>query len=779
MSEQTVEKTDLLAPRQRLSLAGVLAQVPAFFLTLDGASLAIMWLAIAIARVVPQVVKNDDSPAATVSILALPLLVILPRQIGVLARPLLRSLTAGASGTLGAVEQYVVTWLTGIWLLVLGLIVFTGVIGVPAAVATGAVLAIATASSCYYGVQAILGQGQKIEWRELSLAGAWPAVAALVLVSVPLVLVRLNQPYPLQVGWGLFGYSYRILQFVKGDHIALVAGLHTPIHAGLFGVAALAADAEVAGLIWAAPLLLYLTYGLGVYLFARALLRDSPLSLLALWVAAWVLSLTTFQHLHAVGMRGVLLAVWPWVLLVLYRQLPALEGRWQRQAAHALVSLAAVFAVIVVRSMLPSDAQVWGLLALAGLFAGLLPALPRDLRQSIGIFTLLGATLTFFHAVEGPMFFGLGVGFLVVLAWRPVSWQFRALLAAGYVIAVGFILLQVIDVITFDDPSMISRVLLGSDRADAIPIPFDSKMNVFKEGMTYPIMGILAFSALRSLIWPNSIHLASMAAVAAATVLFFLPESGLHRTLGPSIPFIGVVIALEVAWIAQRLLKVRWSSAPAWATGALALAALIALTPTLTSSLSSQLGLSSRLGFPVPKTDREFSSILSQEYRAGEWIAENIPADWAIVSDPATMFVMEGMTFHPQVIEKRRWVAESEYRKEDQERLRSVFALVFGAPTEQQTLEGMSSLTQGHEGAVLIFSNRTLMWLADPSNLFALGRPLEFLMEREPIQSFCGSRNMSVCPWPLLESPLFTVVYNQEGIAVLVASHQLEGGALP
>src|SRR3989304_2909118 len=127
------------------------------------------------------------------------------------------------------------------------------------------------------------------------------------------------------------------------------------------------------------------------------------------------------------------------MLLVLFRQLPALEGRWQRQAVHVLVSLAAVLGVVVVRSMLPSELQVWGLLALAGLFAGLLPALPSDLRQSIGLFTLMGATLTFFHAVEGPMFFGLGVGFLLVLAWRPVSWRFRALFAAGYSIAVVFI----------------------------------------------------------------------------------------------------------------------------------------------------------------------------------------------------------------------------------------------------------------------------------------------------------------------------------------------------
>jgi hypothetical protein len=391
----------------------------------------------------------------------------------------------------------------------------------------------------------------------------------------------------------------------------------------------------------------------------------------------------------------------------------------------------------------------------------------------------MGATLTFFHAVEGPMFFGLGVGFLLVLAWQPVSWRFRALVAAGYSIAVVFIVLQVIDVITFDDPSKISRVLLGSDRADAIPLPFDSKMALFKAGMTYPIMGILGFSALRSLVWPNSIRLASMAAVAAATLLYFLPESGLHRTLGPSIPFIGVVIALELDWIAQRLLKVRWSSAPVWATGALALAALIALTPTLTSSLRSQTGLSSRLGFPVPESGREFSSVLPQEYRAGEWIAEHIPEDWAIVSDPTTMFVMEGMTFHPQVIEKRRWVAASEYPLEDQGRLRAAYSLVFTASTDQQALDGISSLTQGHEGAVLVFSNRTLMWLADPGILFPLGKPLEFLMEREPIQSFCGYRNMSVCPWPLLESPLFSVVYNQEGIAVLVPSHQLDGGALP
>lgn len=761
MSEQTALKTDLVAAQPRLSLGASLAHLPAALLSVDGISLAIMWLSIGVARWLPHLIADPDKTDAAVSIVALPLLVVLPHQIGVLARPRLRLLFDGASGRLSAAETYMVTWLAGLWMLVLGLTVLTGVFGLHSADSTVVALVVATIASVYSA-----WQSDRIELPKSWLA-SWPILATFLLVSVPLVLIRLNQAYPIQVGWGLFNYQYRILQFVNDDHIALVAGLHTPIHAGLLGATVLATGGSSTGIIWSEPLLQFYVYGFGVYLFARALLKNDALSVLALWVAMWVLSLTIFQHLHAAGMRGVILSVWPWMMLLMYRQLPVLEGQWRRQAGHIAVAFASVLAVVIVRSMFPSWLQVWALVALAVAFGTLLPLLPAAVRQSVGVFTLAGATLTFFHAVEGPMFFLLGAGFVIVLAWKPVTWQFRALFASAYALVVGFVLLQVADVITFSDPSMISRKLLGSDRADAIPLPFDTKMSLFKEGMTYPMMGILAYSALRSLIWPKPLHVASMAAIAVAMGVYFLPESGLHRVLGSSIPLIGVVVAIEVSSIAEWVMKLRWRDRALWVTGACALAAMIALTPTVTSSLRAQVGLPSKLGYPMAKRNSEFTSVLPQEYRAGQWIDNNIPAGWAIVSDPTTMFVMEGMTFHPQVIKTRRWVAASEYPQEDQDKLRSVYDLVFAANSDQEAVAGIQQLTAGHQGAVLILSNRTFMWLTNPDNLFPLGRPLEYEMERDAIRSFCGYADLTVCPYSFLESPAFSVLYNRDGIAIL------------
>lgn len=776
MSERTGLETGPLASRELLSLQRILADMAALVRTLDIVSIILAWACIAVAHTLPRFVENDAVSDPLVAVVALPLLLIIPRQLGILLRPLARRLVGGEIVQLSAVEAYLVAWLAGTCLLVIGLTIFTHWAGVPSTFAAIVVLIVATVSSVLYGLRSVAGRDARDPpGRAALLDQGWFILAALALASVPLAIVRASQPYPLLAGWGMFNYNYRVLEFLQADHIPITSGIHTPVHAGLLGVTSIATGADSFGLIWAGPLLLYAVYAAGVFAFARRILGSNLLALATLWVALWVLSFQSFQHLHAFGMRGMLLAMYPWVLLLMHRQLSALRESMPDVLFHVIIPLAAMAGVALTRWFLPTAFQVWALLLLGGLLVVLLRSLPERSRQSVGLLTLVAASLTLLHFVEGPIFFGLGLAFLLLLRWKTMPVEPRLVLAAAYAGVIGFIAVQATDVLSFDDESMITRFLLGSGRADATDIPFDRKLYLFRAGLAYPILGLLAFSAVRTLIWPNATHVAAIAVISLATFLLFLPESGMHRLVVPVIPLVGLSVALELRWLTQRLLNLRWKQAPPLWTGALVVAALIALTPALTSSLRTQMGLDSRLGFPIPTREHEYSNITPGEYQAAEWIAENSPQEWAIVSDPMTMFFMEGLTFHPQVAHKRAWVSESEYSLEDRGRLRWVYSLVFRAPTLDAALDEIESLTQDHPGFVLVISQRTLDWYLNPRDLFRRSWPGDRVaLNADDLSSFCGYYEIERCPSMFFEDELLSVIYYREGVAVLVPVQQLD-----
>ena len=741
---------------------------------LDSLSVFLMWSCIVASRVVASS-ANSDVADPLAAFLALPLLVIIPRQLGVLVWAFARPPQA----ILGGLERYIVQWLAGVTLLILGLTILTGIIGVPSAVATVGVLLVVS-GSVFAGGRASDDSGSPTRVSVLRrVTDGLPYIASLVLVAAPVTLIRLTEPYPMQVGWGLFSFNFRVLQFTQTDHIAIAPGLHTPIHASLLGVTSIATGTAVEGLIWAAPVLLYAAFAMGVFVLTRRLSGSTLVALGSVWIAVWILSNTTFQHLHAVGMRGVFLALWPWILLVILKCFPASARRPSELAPYLAYPLIAVSVVGLIRWFLPSDVQPWALVSMIPGGVVALRMLPQETRQAVGLITFVAAGMAFIHIIEGPLYVGLGLLFALALLWTPRSLPSRAAVGIALLAIAMFITLQVADLLTFDDSSVISRFLLGDARADAIPIPFDRKLFLMALGLTYTFYALIGLSALRLLIWPNALHGAAVGLVVIALALYFVPESGLHRIMGPVIPLIGLTVVLELRWFAQRLAGFKWKQAHAIVSGTLVIIALVALTPHLTSSLREQVRLDSVFGLPIPRTEGDFSSVTAGEYEAIAWISENIPSDWVIVSDPMTMFLTQGLTLNPQVAQKRAWVAESEYTPEDQERLFSVSQLVFGAPSTKAASEQIALLTGDHPGAVLVISTRTLTWLFDPDNLFVRERPINILLEKEPLASICGYREFEPCPSRFLESEDFVLVYAKDNVAVLVPTDDVNRLSMP
>jgi hypothetical protein len=670
------------------------------------------------------------------------------------------------------VAAYVVAWLAGVCILVLGLTIVVGTLGLPAQAATIAVLAIVTG----HGVVTAYGNDRDseemvtfaVDWR----SGVW-LIAALLLIAVPLIMIRTNQPYPIQTGWGVFNYNYHLLRFQEWNEIGLERGLHTPFQPAVAGVAGIATGASVEGLLWAIPVLQYLVFGVGTYLLGRRLTNSSLLSLAILWIALWILALQIFRHLHAANLRGAILAISPWLIIVLLNGLSSVPFQPRALALRLALPAAVMGAVALIRWVLPGGFQPWLLLSLLALTLYALRQLPNELRAEAALLALVGGSLAFIHLFEGPIFFAAALAFVLVLAWKPVTPAWRAAIVGVYTVTVTFILIQTIGWLSFSDPSMISRLVLGDGRANAIEIPFRAKLDLLRRGLPFLIMGLLGWSALRTLVRPQAQHLAALLCISLAMFTYFLPESGLHRVLGAIIVLIAVAVALEMHWIAEQVTLFLTKRPNPAVTGLLIAVALIAMTPTLTYSLRWQVGLDTKLGFPLPDRSGNFSGSTLGEYEAARWMAEHTPEDWAVVSDPTTMFIMQGLTLRPQVAEKRAWVAESEYTVGDQERLASLDEQVFLAPTDEGVLAGLRAVTEKHDGAMIVFSYRTLDWLMN-DDPFSLRRPQQvFPLFPEVIDALCENAELAPCPSRLFRNDAFHEVYHYNGVAIIIPSSQL------
>ena len=357
------------------------------------------------------------------------------------------------------------------------------------------------------------------------------------------------------------------------------------------------------------------------------------------------------------------------------------------------------------------------------------------------------------------------------------SWQWRIIAAGAFGLTVLFIASRATGIVSFGDESAITRFLLGSDRADATDIPFERKLYLLQAGLSYPIVAILALASVRNLLKPTATSLAALMVISLATFVYFLPESGMHRLIGPVIPLFGLVVVLEIAWWARMILSLNWLAKVPLGASALAVVAGIALTPAIASSLSTQLELPTKAGLPYPDLDRDFSNITPGEFAASRWIDETIPQSWAVVSDPLTMFFMEGLTFNPQVAIKRAWVSESEYSEEDRLRLRSLASEVFNAPTVEEALEKVESLTAAHPGYVLVISQRTIDWILAPDVLFRRAKPRsQSILEPEGLRSICGYYELEPCPERFFSSPLLSEIYRQDGVVVLVTTDRFVTG---
>ncbi len=708
----------------------------------------------ALARALDGVVA-DATREGLVCLLALPLFVELPRQVALAGGSARLHRAAGIDPL--TFESQALHWLAGTLLIVTaGAALSPLPLFHPALFV--ALLLVFVVCSPY--------TGDAPAWQLFrAFAPRWTFLLVPLLALAPLLVIRTHQPYPMLDGFGIASYAYRMQQFLQDGIIRLAPGLHTPVHSAVFGPFAWLFETHPLGPMWAAPVALYLVFSFGMWRLARLVLQDDVLALLAAGVAPFLLSVPTFQHMHAAGMGAFVFAIQPLIIAFALQTYETTAPR-TRDVVRA-VAFAAVLsaALMVVRYAAPYQVQPALVALLAAVALAVLARVRWEPRALFAGLAISAAGLTFLHAFAGPAAMAL-IGGLLLVRHLIETPRYRRIIVPSFVVAaVALFLVQQAGIITFSDPSAISRVLLGAGRANAITLDYSAKADLLRDSMSLSVILVLAVAAERRLFgrW-TSITVAEgptaltrdaiVAIVAASLFVYFLPESNSFRFVGFTIPLIAILLVSEIAYWAQVVTN--WiRPAPRGHVAAMLLCAAIlaAMAPSLSAPLRNQ----------VPPSPRSLSAYDGEDLRVAAWLADNTTAETIIVSDPLTMFMLEGLACRPQIAETRRWIAISEYSAEDRARLWLLHPAVFHLDLEpNQVLTGICRLTSDRtfERIALVVHERTAGWAEAGLLPFLTGPPRD-------VEPFIAR---------LTSDGTFAVAHRTSRSVILVPSERQGGG---
>lgn len=655
-------------------------------------------------------------------LLALPLAVEMPRRVALAAGSarLMRALDLDPE----ALETQFLHWLAGVVLLVTagaGLALAPGFSATAYVTIAFAIVLISPLSrECTVRIPRRIDSGTGL-------------AIAIVLLGVlsSLLIVRVHQPYPMLDGFGIASYGYRMDQFLQDGVLRLAPGLHTPVHSAVLAPIAHLSGAEPLGPAWAAPVALYLVYAFGTWRLASMILDDPRHAALAAGVALFLLAVPTFRHMHAAGMRAFVFALQPFAIALVLQAYESKRPR-SRELLSALTFAAVLAALItVLRYAAPYQVQPWLIAVVLGAGIMLLLRVRPQPIALYGALALLACGFTFLHAFDGPAAMAV-IGALVLCRHAVRLRPYGGVVVPALVFAASALfLVQATGLITFPDPSIFSRNLLGDSRADAIVLGYAEKMTFLRQGLTVPIIVILAVAAERRLfgVWtqiesadgPSAETLeGTVAAVAAVFLAYLLPESNSFRFVSMAIPLLAILVVAELVFWAR--LAVEWLGVGRRGLivfGAVA-AMLVGIGPMLSQPLRTQ----------APPSPLTLSAYDRDDLAVAEYLRSNTGGNTLIVSDPMTMFLLEGLAYRPQIVEKRAWVALSEYSGADRDRLSGVRDAVFDpALTPAQSLANACVLAgRPFDAVALVLTRRTAAWARTPFTPLFLtsgGAPVE------------------------------------------------------
>jgi len=732
-----------------------------------------------------------DIPPFLKSCLALPTLLVVPQLIGDLTLWLLRA----PFYDLDIFSKYIVEYLFGLMTLFTSILVFINVTRLSLDYYILSLFILIFLGIFYRRIRraAISSTKERLK----SCLGNYLILPVLLVLGIlPAINVKIYQPFPLVDNPAVSSFIFETLQLTDGK-IFYVSYGHIPVIPALTGFTSELFNIHPLFLYHVAPYLMYLIYPLGIYLLSYRLSGKMSLSLLASFIGCWpILGTLDFNSFMT---KGFVLLLFPYILYVF-----SVFLKEKTEITFKMKNIITFFSFTFIvwsflffqKFLLPITMKNVAIILLVSLVI-LLSKIIRnaEVKSSYLLISIATLAISMVSAAEAVFFFVALYSF--VLSFKIISHRkkyflifYCSLLTLFFV----FVFTQMAGIVVFQDNFVFSRRLWGN-LYDSFwfNMDFQQKYGWYVSANSALLHIIFYLGMLLILIIRD--FKSSPIAVSGLTCLFlfFLPEGHFWRVASYTNVALAYCISFVVLYPLTFLNRTKHLK-PKFDIGNVNLVLrknravkLLYIMIALLVILATMVDLRKNYIQAIAQTNSEgyFSYMTLTEVNAALWLYGNTPKMWInpwlgdtnvkkivitihdptlghareltipltndtlIISDPYTMFLMNGLTGRDQAIDERVFIYEEEYAPEALQQMKNIKEKIFMANSSEAAYKEIQKVKREHSVVLIVLSEKTYWWsLSD--NTFILFTQTHLLHDSRLLELFDDER-------------FFQLVYNIEG----------------
>lgn len=562
-------------------------------------------------------------------------------------------------------------------------------------------------------------------------------------------------PYPITIDPSSSAYTFVALQIRYGNSFSIGIG-HMPIIPFIVAVGSSLVNVHPLGIMHAAPLFIHILFSVAVYLLAYKVYKRT-MSSIAASIFAVSMSVNSVNNFDSKPIILVLFPLWICLLCEQFSVNQKISGAELMSniaisgIIETILSFQDFFLPVITKSIIFFILVILILLITIG---------SRDnfCKQVFLTTVLLTMIISMLNSFEAIIV--LIVVYNAIITFWAISTNSRLLMLI-YIFLIFvpvFIFLQLGGILRFETNFIFSRFVFGTlyvgkwfdmDAAQKFAWLIESMVPI---ALLLSIFGLtISILQRKKDVFPTTVSLFTL------YFLLFLPEGHFWRTIDYIMCFSAIMIAfaLDFLWryvlrsflgmnrlMIKPVIRKRLYSVCLFLT-------VIVLIPTF---------ITPRLNFESSIKQLNSEGLLSyfQTYdiKASEWIWSNTSKSWLrslwwtgeaynvnkikviltdptlmktrelnvpltndtlIISDPLTMYLLQGFTGRDIAVDERVFIYENEYAKEALQQMEQI-RLIFLSGSSQSAYERIKNISRNHTEVLIVFSERTYAWLHSESH---------------------------------------------------------------